>query len=275
LKEGDLLLEQMNIFDYMRQPFKIDKPIRLIELFAGYGSQAMALKNLGVEFEHYRVVEFDRFAIASYNAVHETNFPVTDICDLKGNDLGIYDTDKYCYIVTYSFPCTDISVAGLQQGMAEDSGTRSSLLWEVKRLLDETQNLPQILLMENVPAIHSQSNMPHFRKWLDYLESKGYSNYWQDLNAKHYGVAQNRDRCFCVSLLGQYNYKFPRQIPLNLAMEDYLEDEVEECYYINSDKAKELIKNLLDSGTILDDNAGTERNGTERNGTERNGTEAH
>ena len=96
--------EQLTLFDYTRQTFKIDKPIRLIELFAGYGSQAMALRNLGAEFEHYRVIEFDKYAINSYNAIHGTNFPPIDITSVRGGDLGIKNTDRFTYIMTYSFP---------------------------------------------------------------------------------------------------------------------------------------------------------------------------
>lgn len=96
--------EQMSIFDVLRKPFSINKPIRLLEIFAGYGSQAMALERLGAEFETYRVVEFDKYAIASYNAVHGTNFPPIDVKDMKGGDLGITDKDKYTYLLTYSFP---------------------------------------------------------------------------------------------------------------------------------------------------------------------------
>ena len=246
-------MEQFTLFDYTREPIQINKPIRLIELFAGYGSQAMALRNIGADFEHYKAVEFDKYAIASYNAVHGTDFPVIDITDVTGKDLEIVDTDKYCYILTYSFPCTDLSVAGRMMGMEEGSGTRSSLLWEVKRLLDEVENLPQILLMENVTAVHSEENQPHFRKWLDFLESKGYSNYVEDLNAKDYGVAQNRDRTFCVSILGEYNFKFPKPIELRYCMKDYLEDGVDEKYYLKSKKAEELIQKLLDNGTIGQD----------------------
>ena len=95
---------QISLFE--KQKYKINKPIRLIELFAGIGSQAMALRDIGAEFEHYRVVEWDKYAIASYNAIHETNFPTMDITQIKGGDLGIKETDKYCYIMTYSFPCT-------------------------------------------------------------------------------------------------------------------------------------------------------------------------
>ena len=113
--------------------------------------------------------------------------------------------------------------------------------------------------MENVPAIHSADNMPHFRKWLDFLESKGYSNYIEDLNAKDYGVAQNRDRTFCVSILGEYNYEFPEKVNLRYVMKDYLEENVDEKYYINSAKAQELIQKLLDNGTLGNDDLTNER----------------
>lgn len=243
-------MEQINIFDCLYPTYKIDKPIRLIELFAGIGSQAMALRDLGADFEHYRVIEFDRFAVASYNAIHGTDFPTMDITKISGTDLEIVDTEKYCYLMTYSFPCQDLSVAGKQRGMSKGSGTRSGLLWEVERLLNEVENLPQVLLMENVPQVHSQANMPDFQKWIDFLTSKGYSNYWQDLNAKDYGVAQNRNRCFMISVLGKWNYKFPQPIPLTKTMKDYLEDEVDEKYYINSEKAQKLIQQLIDNGTL-------------------------
>lgn len=225
--------EQISMWDMLRQPFEIDKPIRLIELFAGYGSQAMALKRLGADFETWKVVEFDKYAIASYNAVHQTDFPVIDVKDVKGSDLEITDKDKYCYMLTYSFPCTDISIAGQMQGMAEDSGTRSSLLWEVKRILMELKELntmPDVLLMENVPAIISPVNKPHYRKWLDFLEEIGYSSYNQILNACDFGVPQNRERMFCVSLLGKYNYHFVylskvcflhRVLPINHGLLDF------------------------------------------------------
>lgn len=244
---------QINIFDMTRPTFQIDKPIRLIELFAGVGSQAMALRDLGVDFEHYRVVEFDRFAIASYNAIHSTNFKPMDICNVNSIDLEISDTDKFCYIMTYSFPCQDLSVAGKQKGMTKGSGTRSGLLWEVERLLNECTELPQVLLMENVPQVHSKANMSDFQDWIDFLESKGYSNYWQDLNAKDYGVAQNRNRCFMVSLLGEWNYKFPQPISLKKTMKNYLEDEVDEKFYINTAKAQKLIRQLIENGTVKDD----------------------
>ena len=92
---------QMTLFDYTREQVKIDTPIRLIELFAGYGSQAMALRNIGADFEHYRVVEFDKYAMDSYNAIHGTNFDPTDINDVKGVDMGIVDKSRFTYLLTY------------------------------------------------------------------------------------------------------------------------------------------------------------------------------
>lgn len=243
-------MEQLTIFDELCDEFKITKPIRLIELFAGYGSQSMALKRIGAKFEHYRVVEFDKYAIKSYNAVHGTDFPAIDITTVHAADLGIVDTNDYCYMMTYSFPCTDLSVAGLQKGMKKGSGTRSGLLWEVERLLKEMGEKPQVLLMENVPQVHGKKNKEDFQSWISFLESVGYRNYWQDLNAKNYGVAQNRNRCFMVSLLGDYSYDFPQQIPLKNKLKDYLDDNVDEKYYINNEKTDKLIKQLIDNGTL-------------------------
>lgn len=228
---------QISMFDIMREPIRITKPIRLIELFAGYGSQAMALRNIGAQFEHYRVVEFDKYAIASYNAVHGTDFPTMDITKVHAKDLDICDTGKYCYLMTYSFPCTDLSLAGKQAGMKKGSGTRSGLLWEVERILSEIREsageLPQVLFMENVPQVHADANRADFQKWIDFLADLGYVSYWQDLNAKDYEVAQNRNRCFMFSFLGEYNYHFPRPIPLAKRIKDYLEDEVDEKYYVS------------------------------------------
>jgi DNA (cytosine-5)-methyltransferase 1 len=238
-------LDNISIFDCMYKDFKTNKPIRLIELFAGVGSQAMALRNIGANFEHYKVVEYDKYALASYNAIHGTNFKPTDITQVKGKDLGIKDTDKFTYIMTYSFPCQDLSVAGKRKGMSKNSGTRSGLLWEVERLLNETEYLPQILLMENVPQVIGEQNIKDFQMWQKFLEDKGYSNFVEILNAKNYGVAQNRERCFMVSILGEYNYKFPKPIELTKTMKNYLEEEVDEKYYIKNDKAQKLISELI------------------------------
>lgn len=129
---------QLKLFE---NSIKITKPIRLIELFAGIGAQAKALENLKVKFEKYFVCEFDKYVMTSYNAIHNTNFKPSDITKITGKDLNVIDSDKYTYILTYSFPCQDLSLAGLRKGMSENSNTRSSLLWEVKRLLTELNTL--------------------------------------------------------------------------------------------------------------------------------------
>lgn len=220
-------------FDSLKPTYKITKSIRLIELFAGIGAQAKALENLGADFEHYRICEFDKFAVQSYNAIHGTDFATSDITRIGGIDLGIVDVDKYTYIMTYSFPCQDLSICGKQKGMSKGGNTRSGLLWEVERLLNEVDNLPEVLLMENVVQVHSEKNRADFNKWISFLESKGYSNYYADLNSKNYGVAQSRNRCFMVSILGDYNYEFPQFEPLNKTMADYLEPTVDEKYFLS------------------------------------------
>lgn len=226
----------------MIMPFVNTKPIRLIELFAGIGSQAMALTRLGLHFEHYKMIEFDKSAVRSYNAVHHTTFAPSDITQIHGSDLGIVDTDEYTYLLTYSFPCQDLSLAGKQKGMRKGDGTRSGLLWEVERILQELDTLPQVLLMENVTQVHSKKNFHDFEKWLTFLESKGYSNYYQDLNAKDYGVAQNRNRCFMVSILGNHCFYFPKAKRLDKTVQDYLEKSVDDKYYISDEKIKMFVR---------------------------------
>lgn len=232
------MLEQYgfeNLF-FSEDGLKLNDKVRLIELFAGIGAQAKALENLGINFEHYKVCEFDKYAITSYNAIHNTNFTTSDIRDLKGSDLEIVDTDTYSYILTYSFPCQDLSLAGNQEGMKEGSNTRSALLWEVKRLLTETEHLPQVLVMENVPQVISKNNLSDFNKWIKFLESLGYSSLYSLQNATSYDIPQNRSRCFMVSWLGDYSYTFPKGTPLKYKLADMLESSVDAKYYL-SEKA--------------------------------------
>lgn len=137
--------------------------------------------------------------------------------------------------MTYSFPCQDLSLAGKTQGMTKGSGTRSGLLWEVERILNECKdNLPQVLLMENVPQVIGSKNIDDFKQWELFLESKGYQNYIDILNGKDYEIPQNRRRCFMVSILGNYSYSFPKKQPLKLKLSDMLEKEVDEKYYLSS-----------------------------------------
>ena len=125
--------------------------------------------------------------------------------------------------------------------MAKGDGTRSGLLWEVERLLNECTELPQVLLMENVPQVHSPRNKEHFDKWIQFLESKGYSNYWKDLNAKNYGIPQSRNRCYMVSILGNHSFEFPKSVPLQLRLRDMLETNVSAEYYLRTEIVERLI----------------------------------
>lgn len=184
-----------------------------------------------------------------YNNFIATN-NIGSIVSAHGSDLEIAETDKYTYLLTYSFPCQDLSVAGNQKGMAKGSGTRSGLLWEVERLLNECEELPQVLVMENVPQVHGKKFIKDFESWLDSLSELGYKNYWQDLNSKDYGVAQNRNRTFLVSFLNDVSFKFPEPFPLTKIMADYLEDEVDEKYYIDNEKTQRLIDQLIQDGDL-------------------------
>ena len=207
--------------------------------YAGIGSQAKALKNIGADFEHYRICEFDDCAVKSYNAIHGTSFQPSDITKLKGEYLGIVDTDKYCYITTYSFPCQDLSSIGLGKGLG--IGTRSGLLWEVERLLDECEELPQILLMENVKQVCGSGSIKHFAKWIEKLEGLGYKNKWEIINSKDCGIPQNRERCFMVSVLGDYSYDFNINPTKTVRFEDLLENNVDEKYICGYHNGKEWV----------------------------------
>ncbi len=171
-----------------------------------------------------------------YNNIQATHNMV-NIQQVHVEDLGIVDINKYTYIMTYSFPCQDLSKAGKQKGMEKGSGTRSGMLWEVERILDECQMLPQILLMENVPDVCGSKNKHLFEAWKRKLQSLGYKNFAKILNAKDCGIPQNRERCFMLSILNTgMDYEFPQKQPLKLRLFNILEENVEEKYFL-SDKA--------------------------------------
>ena len=250
----------MRLFDIPK--VSLDKRIRLIELFGGIGTQAMALRDIGADFERWRLVEFDKKAVDSYNAVHGTSFVPMDIKNVHGEGLGVVECDKYDYMMVYSSPCTSLSVAGKMEGMKKDSGTASSLLWEVERLIEEMLELskdgihgmPKVLLMENVTQIHNKENIADFNEWLSFLKDSGYWSDWFDLAAPDFGIAQNRDRCFCVSIYSEemISIEPPKPIPLTVCMNDFLETEVGDEFYLKSEKAEKLVKELFESGKLRD-----------------------
>lgn len=207
--------------------------IKVFESFAGIGTQAMALKRANIDYEVIGISEIDKYAINSYESIHGETKNYGDISKLDPKDLPDFD------LFTYSFPCQDISMAGKQKGFDKESGTRSSLLWECERIIEAKR--PKYLLMENVKALTFRKNLPGFEKWLEILSNLGYKNYWKVLNAKDYGIPQNRERVFCISILGDEEFTFPEKQVLTTRLKDVLEDKVDEKYYLSNDRIKQLV----------------------------------
>lgn len=240
------MIEQTDLFEFSTPRFKLDKNkvTRTIELFGGVGCQNFAMELIGVPYEAYKLVEFDEKACAAYNSMHHTSFVPTDITKIKASDLEIVERDKYNYIAFYSFPCQDISLSGNCNGFSKGSGTRSGLLWEVERLINEGMDV-DVLVMENVPQVHSKSNLKDFLQWVSFLESKGYKSFFEDCNAKNIGyprpIPQNRNRTFMISFKGDYYFKFPKKQKLNEVLLDYLEEDVNEKYFLSDTTIEYLV----------------------------------
>jgi len=172
--------------------------LKVFESFAGIGSQAAALRNIGVDYEVVGISEIDKRAIKAYELIHG---PVKNFGDISKIDpTTLPDIDLF----TYSFPCQDLSTAGLQRGITEE--TRSGLLWECRKIIDAKK--PKYLLLENVPNLVGKKHKADFDKWIAYLDSMGYNTYWKVLNAKDFGVPQSRNRVFAVSILKEHDKGF-------------------------------------------------------------------
>lgn len=213
--------------------------IRVFEAFAGYGSQSLALERLKRYFPEfdYEVVgisEIDRYAVTAYKALHGDVPNYGDISKINWNKVPDFD------LFTYSFPCTNLSNAGRQEGCEEGSGTASSLLWECRKAI--VAKRPRYLLMENVKALVSLKFLPYFLKWQSELVSYGYSNFARVLNAKDFGCPQNRERIFMVSILDrQATYHFPEPFPLDRRIKDILEEDVDERYFLSESFAHSML----------------------------------
>lgn len=184
----------------------------------------------------------------AYNNIVATH-NLVNIMDVHGEDLGIVDTDRYEYLLCYSFPCQDLSLAGNRKGMSTsqaDGGTRSGLLWEVKRILSEIKesngNLPSILLMENVPEVIGQANKVFFDKFERFLGNLGYRSYVKILNAKDFGVPQNRRRCFMLSVLDDYSYSFPTPMGRKRDLRDMLDTDVDKRYFLSEEALNRIAR---------------------------------
>lgn len=205
--------------------------LKLLELFGGIGACTAALKRLGIDFEVVDYVEIDKYAVASYNAINNTNFVPQDITK--------WDKDIEVDLIMSGSPCQDFSVAGLGKGGDIGSGTRSSLMYENIRIIEKLK--PKYVIWENVKNLLSKKHIHNFNAYLETMGQLGYNNFYQVLNSKDYGIPQNRERLFCVSVLGEYSsFCFPGPIQLQLKLKDMLDYEVDKKYYLTAEQVDRI-----------------------------------
>lgn len=220
------------------------KILKLLSLFSGIGAFEKALENIGEPFEVVRYCEIDKYASKAYSLIHnlDENMNLKDVTTIDSSELP-NDID----IITYGFPCQDISSSGKMKGFTDENGdlTRSGLFFEALRIIEETK--PRIAIAENVKALTSKKFTAEFKIVLDSLNDAGYKNYWAVLNSKDYGIPQNRERVFIISIRDDidHGFHFPAKYELKLRLRDLLEETVDEKYFL-SDKALEYI---LSTGT--------------------------
>lgn len=207
--------------------------MKYISLFSGIGAFEKALDRLGINYELVGFSEIDKYAVKSYCAIHNVpeSMNLGDITKIDEQALP-----KNIDLVTYGFPCQDISLAGKQKGLFNEDGTqtRSGLFFEALRIIEATK--PRVAIAENVKNLTSKKFAEQFKIVLDSLEQAGYNNYFQVLNAKDYGIPQNRERVFIVSIRKDIDtgcFQFPQGFPLELRLKDMLEEEVDEKFYLS------------------------------------------
>lgn len=208
--------------------------MRVIELFGGIGAFTHAVKRLGLPIEVVDYVEIDKYANASYNAINGTNFPCQDIRHYNGG--GKQNVD----VIMHGSPCVSFSLSGKQEGGDEGSGTPSSLMYESIRIIGEV--MPKVVIWENVKNLLSPKHRHNYDEYLKRLENLGYTNYYKVLNAKNYGIPQNRERIFTISILGDHKpFEFPKEIELTTKLIDLLETDVPDSFYISEEKIQKLL----------------------------------
>ena len=213
--------------------------IKVLSLFSGIGAFEKALDHIGLDWELVNYCEIDPFASKSYAMVHQCTETLNlhDVCKVTADSVR----DRAVDLITYGFPCQDISIAGKQRGFVNDSGesTRSGLFFEALRIIKELR--PRYAIAENVKALTSTKFKNEFATVLSSLEEAGYNNYWRVLNAKDYGIPQNRERVFIVSIrkdVDKGDFQFPEKEPLMLRLRDMLEpaESVDEKYYLSTER---------------------------------------
>ena len=207
--------------------------MKVLSLFSGIGAFEKALDNLQIPYELAGFSEIDKYAVKSYCAIHgvDESMNLGDITEVDDNSLP-----KDIDLITYGFPCQDISLAGKQKGLFNDDGTqtRSGLFFEALRVIETTQ--PRVAIAENVKNLTGKKFKEQFALVLESLDEAGYNNYWKVLNAKDYGIPQNRERVFIISIRKDIDkgYEFPEPFPLELRLRDMLDDEVDEKFYLST-----------------------------------------
>lgn len=218
-----------------------NKKIRVLDFFAGIGAFDSALNRLGVDYELVDAIEIDKYAMQSFNAVHGTDFECQDICEWD-KDVGEID------IMWQSSPCQSLSTAGKGHGADKGSGTRSSLVWEVVRIVEKVR--PKIVIWENVKGLVSKKHKHNHTEYMNELEKLGYNSYWKVLNTKDFLIPQNRERCFTVSIrkdIDNGNFEFPESTLLVKRLKDILEPKVDEKYYISSKQLAGMARTKFNS----------------------------
>jgi DNA (cytosine-5)-methyltransferase 1 len=220
--------------------------MKVLSLFSGIGAFEKALENLGIETDLVGYCEIDKYAAKSYSAIHNVS-EEKNLGDITKIDAKALPRD--IDLITYGFPCQDISIAGKQKGLINEDGTqtRSGLFFEALRVIEETK--PKVAIAENVKNLVGKKFNAQFQVVLASLEAAGYNNYWSVLNAKNYGVPQNRERVFIVSIRKDIDrglFQFPVPIALNKRLKDVLEEVVDEKYYLNGKGVEGITRALTD-----------------------------
>lgn len=206
--------------------------LKILELFGGIGACSKALERIGIDYEIADYVEIDKYAVKSFNAIHNTNF--------EPQDITKWDKDIEVDLIMHGSPCQDFSLAGLQAGGDEGSGTRSSLMYETLRIVEKLK--PKYVIWENVKNMISKKHFHNFSNYINRMGELGYTSWYSVLDAKDFGIPQHRERVFTISIRTDLNknFVFPPKQELKLKLKDLLEDEVDEKYYL-SDKMIEYI----------------------------------
>lgn len=197
--------------------------LNVLSLFSGIGAFEKALDNLNIPYNLVGYCEIDKYASKAYSLIHNVpeELNLQDVTKVDILDI-LDDVD----LITYGFPCQDISNAGKQKGFTDENGerTRSGLFFEALRIIEDYN--PKFAIAENVKALTSKKFTEEFRIVLESLEEAGYNNYWQVLNAKDYGIPQNRERVFIISIRKDIDkgFTFPQPVPLELRLKDILEE---------------------------------------------------